>query len=290
MKKKILITGTSGYLGYKFLSSVINDQNLFLTDIIRKKNSKLDNLRKKHTNYKSIHYKNYQDLKTKLNKKNFDIFINFATFYKNDHNIDDIKKLHESNIFFPNFVLDNIKNNLKKIINFGTMMEYSNKNYYSPKNLYATTKKAFENIILYYQKNFSKLKLYNIKIFETFDLDDKRKKIIPEIFRCVKNNEKFKIYFKNLILDVILVDQLNLFIKKIIYNKIRPGTFVLSSKNKLNIINLVKKIKKNNKKFNYNVKNINGNFIFFNKYKNAKTIKFNDNIEKYILKSINENY
>ncbi|MEL0099912.1 MAG: NAD-dependent epimerase/dehydratase family protein [Opitutae bacterium] len=236
-----------------------------------------------------MHYKNYNDLKKKLANKNFDIFINFATFYQNTHKFEDIKRMHDANIYFPNLVLDITKKKLHKFINFGTMMEYSNKNYYSPKNLYAATKKAFEDIILYYQQNFHKLKLYNIKIFETFDLDDKRKKIIPELFKCIKNNKKFKIYFKNLILDVILVSQLNLFIKKIIYNKIKPGTFVLSNKNKLNILSLVKKIKKNNKKFNYNVKKINGNFIFFNKYKNAKTIKFNDNIENYILKNINEN-
>ena len=64
-----------------------------------------------------------------------DFFINFATLYKNDHTHFEISKFIRSNIYFPTIITDSIFLKVKKIINFGTMMQHSDGKTYSPKNI-----------------------------------------------------------------------------------------------------------------------------------------------------------
>ena len=64
----------------------------------------------------------------------------------------------------------------KKFINFGSMMEYSEGNYFSPKNFYAITKYSFQKIEEFYKSNNKKIKFYDLKsnVIERYTvLDDK---------------------------------------------------------------------------------------------------------------------
>ena len=92
-KKHIVITGTSGFIGYEFLKFALN-QEYNVTDILRiknKKNKKLKLLKKKYKkNYKSIYFSRYNNLKEKLKKIKVDYFINFATLYINEHKFNNI--------------------------------------------------------------------------------------------------------------------------------------------------------------------------------------------------------
>ena len=171
MKKKILITGSSGFIGYIFLKDALK-KNYFIVDILRtknKKNRKLLRLKKLFPkSYKSVFFSKNSDIEKKLKNEDFDLMINFATLYKNSHLNSEISKFIDSNITFPSVILDVISNKLKKFINFGTMMQHLDGVNHAPKNFYASTKSSFEMILNYYAFKNKKMRFYNLKLYESF--------------------------------------------------------------------------------------------------------------------------
>lgn len=270
--KKILITGSTGFLGYQILEFLL-ENGFHVTDLIRNKNKKLDLLKRNYKkNYNSILIdKNFEK---RMKGKKYEFFIHLATFYKKKYYKYEICDLIESNINFPLKILKNI--NLKKLtfVNFGSFMEY-NGNLRSPKNIYATSKIFFEQS----SELFQIKKQYNIKISETFSLNDTRKKIIPELIKSIKKRKVFNLIGKNLVLNFITIEIIFDVINKILNKKIKPGSYILQNKKFTNILNLVKKLKKSNlydlrytikknRQKNLSLKFLNYNFDVYKKLKN----------------------
>ena len=243
MKKKILLTGTTGFIGKLFLKNVLS-KNFEVLDIVRKKNlnnKDLSFLRKKYPDkYKTIFYSKYNELKVLKNYK-FDCFINFATLYKSEHVNKEIPDFIDSNIIFPSIILDLINDKTQKIINFGTMMQHSFNNDYSPKNFYASTKSAFEMILKYYEKKTKNLKIYNIKFYESFHETDDRKKLIPSLIKNYKNNKITKIISTKLYLNIIHIDDLFEAIFILLKKDLSSNNFQLLNKKNTNVYGLIKK-------------------------------------------------
>ena len=251
MKKKILITGSSGFIGYIFLKDALS-KNYYMTDILRiknKNNKKLLALKKEFPkSYKSIFFTKKSDIKKKLKSKKFDLMINFATLYKDSHLNSEIPKFIDSNIIFPSIVLDSVFNKIKKFINFGTMMQHLDGINHTPKNFYASTKSSFEMILKYYVLKDKKLKFYNLKLYESFFENDHRHKLIPTLFKNFKKNKVTRINSKNLELNIIHVNDILKAIYTIIDHNIKSGTYSLKNQKNIKIKNLIKSINGNSKK------------------------------------------
>ena len=288
MKKKILlITGSSGFIGNLFLKSAL-ENNYIIFDILRvknKKNKDLNFLRKKYRkNYKSIFYSKYSNLSKGLKNKKIDYFINFATLYKNTHSYNEIPKFIDSNITFPNMLMDLIHFKIKKVINFGTMMQHANGKDYNSKNLYASTKSAFEIILNYYYSKNKNFKYYNLKFYESFDENDKRKKLIPTLIKNYKKNKKTNIISDKLELNLIhvkdIINAINILLKK----DFMSGTYCLKSMKNIKIKDLIKNINKKSEKklkikfLNYKISEFNKNY-----FKMLPNWSSDKNIKKKIL-------
>ena len=152
---KILLTGSSGFIGFELLKDLSKNHKVFIT--LRKKNKN----QLKNKNIVEIYFNNYETLNKKLKKVRIDTVIHCATHYVKYHNFNDLKKLSESNILFGNIILENLdKMNVKKFINFSTVWENYNgekENYF---NLYAAYKQSFNNIISFYKKIYKKNKIF----------------------------------------------------------------------------------------------------------------------------------
>ena len=250
-KKTLLLTGTSGFLGNIFLRYSLS-KGFKVVDILRdknKNNTELKKLRKIYRhNYHTIFFFFFCKIEKKIKKLNIDFFINFATFYKNTHSHNEIPKFIKSNILFPTTILDLIYLRVKEIINFGTMMQHSNGKGYSPSNLYASTKNAFEMIAEFYLSQNKKLKFYNLKFYESFSEKDHRKKLIPTLIKNFKNNVLTKINSKNLEMNIIHTDDIINAILILLNNNLKSGTYILKQKKNIKINRFIANIKKNNKK------------------------------------------
>ena len=274
-RQTLLLTGTTGYIGYKFLLFALSN-NFLVIDILRSKNKGNKKIRKLRNiysyNYKNIFFSNNKSLSKKLKNIKVDCFINFATLYSNDHKHDQISDFIESNVTFPTLIYDMIHDRTKKIINFGSMMQHSKNRNLISKNLYAATKNAFEMIGYYYSTINKKTKFYNIKFYESFGSNDNREKIIPTIINNYKKNMTTKIISKKLSLNIIHIDDIINSIMILINNNIKSGSYCIKNTFNIKISDLISNLNQNlNKKIKV-------------KYGNKLVNSFNHNILKILPK------
>ncbi len=245
--KTILLTGTSGFIGFNFLKFALKN-NFQVIDILRnrnKKNKELISIRKTYKQkYKTIFFKRHQELK-KLKKIKIDYFINFATLYKNTHQYDEINNFIESNILFPNLLYELVHLKTKKIINFGTMMQHTDGKNYSSENLYAATKNAFEMISNFYSQKKNKCKFYNIKFYESFGPNDNRKKLIPTLIKNYKKGKTSSVISNKLELNIIHINDILKAILLLLKKNFKSGDYCLINDQNIKIKKLINNI--NNK-------------------------------------------
>ena len=288
MKERILITGSTGFIGSHIVNLLL-EKNIYIYDILREKNknSKYIKKLKKNKNYFPIFYKKFKELEEKLKKIKINTVINCATYYSTKNDIKTIENLIQTNIIFCSVILETLKKKIKKFINFGSMMEYSGGNYFSPKNFYAITKFSFQKIEEFYKKYNPNIKFYDLKLYETYGDNDKREKIIPTIIKKYFQNKNMKIISKNLIMNFVHIESLMLAIEMIISNKIQEGEYCIKNKKftkiKKIIDSLNNKLKKKIKvKYLTSEKFSNNN----NKLKNLPYWSDKKNIENFLLNKL----
>jgi nucleoside-diphosphate-sugar epimerase len=283
-KSKVLITGSSGFIGSAILNFLIIKK--FTVYAILK-----DNKKRKIKSYKNYHlilYKNLSDLEKKLKNYKFDVLINCATFYSKEDDIKTMLNMIEANISLFSIIIKQTIKDINLIINFGSMMEhlfYKNKSY---TNFYSITKSTMQNIVNFfiYKK---RIKFINIKLFESYGEDDFRNKIIPTIIKNYKNNKTTQIKPANLKLNFINVTSIVKFIENILFSKkLTSGDYCLRNYKFVNVKSLIsslnKKIKKKIKtKFYIKKKSI--NYEINNA--DIRNIYTKDDIEKFLLKYLN---
>ena len=288
MQKKVLLTGSSGFLGSHILTYLLKNK-IKVFDVLKKKrkNNKLNKkLANKYENYQPIFYNSYSDLEKKLKKIKIDIVIHCATFYSLGEDYKTILKLINSNLIFSLLITKNSIYNCKKFINFGSMMEYSQGNNFSPENFYAVTKYSFQKIEEFYKLR-NNIKFYDLKLYETYGDNDERKKIIPTIIKNYSQNKITKIISKNLKMNFVHIESLIQVIHMIIFTKIKEGEYCIKNNKFIKISQLInslnKKLKKRIKIKYLSSKKI-GNF--------SKKLKifpnWNDkrNLEEFLLKKL----
>ena len=244
--KKILITGSTGFIGSNLLSLLYNKNKIFL--LIRSKKD-ITKIKRKYPKLKCIYFNSYKTLDTRLKKIEVDIIIHSATFYVKNHSKNDIEKLANSNIVFGNIILDNLKKmNVKKFINFSSMWENYNGVKDNVFNLYSVYKKSFSFIISFYKKLDLKTKFYNLNISDTFGKNDKRNKLINTLRLNFKKNKITNVTSKKLYMNLVNVVDITNCVELIINKTIKPGNYSLvNSKNYL-ISDIIENHRKINKK------------------------------------------
>ena len=239
--KKILITGSSGFIGSNILTDLIDNNIIYLTN--RKKNYRTDNKK-----IKIINFKNHKELNNKLKNIEVNTVIHCATHYVKEHKYEDIPKMVLANIEFGNVLLENLKSmKVKKFINFSTVWQNYDGTKNSPYNLYSASKNAFEKIIDFYKKNHKEIKFYNIFVSDTYGKNDKRNKLVNFLNKNYFKNKSIKIISKNLYINLLNVKDIAAAINIILYKKIESGSYNLTNNNNFKILNILNKIKKNKK-------------------------------------------
>ena len=252
MNKKILITGSTGFIGSNIIKYLIK-KNFYIYDLLREKNKNNKKIYKlkKNKKYRPIFYNKFSELEQKLSPLKIDMIINCATYYSTKNDVKTIENLVKTNIIFCSIVLEILNKHVKKFINFGSMMEYSKNNNFFPKNFYAITKYFFQIIEKFYKQKNNKIKFYDLKLYETYGDNDKRKKLIPEIIENYKKNKTTKIISRNLNMNFIHIKSLIKIIDMIIFKKIKENEYVVKNKKIIKIKNIIESI---NKRLNRKIK------------------------------------
>jgi CDP-3, 6-dideoxy-D-glycero-L-glycero-4-hexulose-4-reductase len=287
LKKKILITGSTGFVGSNIIKLLLKE-NVYIYDILRDKNKKNKKILElnKNKNYLPIFYKKFDELKKKLKKVKIDTVINCATYYTKENDIENIENLIKTNITFCSIILEILKSKIKKFINFGSMMEYSQGNNFSPENFYAVTKYSFQKIEEFYKLR-NNIKFYDLKLYETYGDNDERKKIIPTIIKNYSQNKITKIISKNLKMNFVHIESLIQVIHMIIFTKIKEGEYCIKNNKFIKIKKLInslnQKLKKKIKIKYLSSKRINNSTKKFKIFPNWNDKK---NLEEFLLNKI----
>ena len=293
MNRKILITGGSGFIG-KNLTLNLLDKNFTIYTVLnnKKQNKELSlKLKRKYKNFKPIFIDNINQIEKKISKINASIIINLASRYLRNHNFPKMIDLINSNILFSTSILEAFpKKKLKKFINLSSVMMHKNSEEYLPLNLYAATKKSFQDILKYYENTYKSVKFYNLFLHDIYGENDQRDKIIYTIIKSHKKNKKVNINSKKLTLNLLNVEDVNQAINLIINKKIKSGDYIIKSSKFTNMVDLINKINlKIKKKIRFRVLNKEIEKEIKKKIKLLPYWKQKFTIEKDLIKYLDEN-
>jgi nucleoside-diphosphate-sugar epimerase len=200
---KILITGATGFIG-NHLTRRLLEENHEVYCIVRPSTQQLFD--KKVTVF--IHGDNNEEFLTFMHKERFDGVIHLASLYLASHEPHQIKDLIESNVTFGTTILEaSVRTSVKWFINTGTFWQHYNNKTYSPVNLYAASKQAFESISQYYLET-SPITLVTIKLADTFGPHDTRSKIVNLLTKIHRSGETLDMSPGKQILDINYIDNI----------------------------------------------------------------------------------
>jgi nucleoside-diphosphate-sugar epimerase len=289
LKKNILITGASGFIGSHVLDDCLKN-NFNVYAIFRNSKKNVSFSRKYKKKIFPIFYNNIYQIKNKLINCKIDYVIHCATYYIKKHVHNDIENIIKSNVLFSTILLDAVVNiKIKKFINLGTVWQHFNDTKNLAFNLYAASKQSFECIFNYYKNQYKKIKFYNVLLTDTFGVNDKRKKLVPILVKNYKNKDKNKINIpKNLTMNLVNVNEVTNCLNILLKNNFESNNYVIKSNQDVKIFDLINflndKLEKKIKiKWSRNSKNY--------KIVELKNLlrKENNNNNKEILKLFNEN-
>lgn len=135
-----------------------------------------------------------------------DIVFHLASLFLSNHKTEDIERLVSSNLLFSTQILEAmVMSGVKYIVNTGTSWQHYHSEDYSPVNLYAATKQAFECILKYYIDAHS-LKATTLLLFDTYGPKDPREKLIPLLWKVATSKQPLMMSPGQQLIELVYID------------------------------------------------------------------------------------
>lgn len=203
IKKNILITGATGFIGYNLAKKLSVQNNIFCIVRLGSNLDKLFSL----PNMNVIEYDGTQiSIRKAIKNTNIDICYHLSSCFIAEHSADQIDDLINSNILFPTQLMELLyEMGVTKFINTGTSWQNYLDDTYNPVCLYAATKQSFEDILVYYcqARNISNITL---RLYDTYGPGDQRNKLFVLLRKLSLTNESIDMSPGNQMLNLVHVD------------------------------------------------------------------------------------
>ncbi len=169
---RIAVTGATGYIGSHLVSAFCRKHEVYAIVRTTSETAGIQAYVKEFIVYDS------EQVYGRLAAIQPEVLIHLAGVFYGEHTADNIENLLNANLVFSTVVFDAaVSAGCKKIINTGTYWQQFAKEDYNPVNLYAATKQAAEDILMYYVKA-RRCSAVTLQIFDSYGPDDNRKKIL----------------------------------------------------------------------------------------------------------------
>jgi nucleoside-diphosphate-sugar epimerase len=213
---KILITGSTGFVGRNLVPKLLNNKHDILELTIEQELSEQLYVDRTH---KYIVDDNQEELVNCIEHFNPEIVIHLASFLTSNDDFNTLCKLLNTNLYFFCRVLDAVKNTrLKLFVNTGTFAEYSKgDDNFDPAYLYSATKTASRSFLNYYSKVYD-FKQTTVVPYTIYGGSDTQKKIIDIIVGSIDSSTPVDLSPGEQVLDFIHIDDVTDFYISLVNN------------------------------------------------------------------------
>jgi len=201
---KIFITGATGFIGKHLVRQLANAENNVTINLYGDESSPFESV---VGIYRLGEKTITEDIKF-LADGHFDGIIHLASLYPTVHKPDEAVKLIDSNVRFSTYILEcAAQAGISWFINTGTFWQNYQNADYSPVNLYAATKQAFESIARYYIET-EQIRFVTLRLCDTYGPNDTRPKIFTLWERIARTSETLEMSPGEQIIDISHVDDI----------------------------------------------------------------------------------
>ncbi|NQU41811.1 NAD(P)-dependent oxidoreductase [bacterium] len=139
-------------------------------------------------------------------RERFDGVIHLAACSRAEHTYADISELIDTNVLFGTRLLEScVRSGTRWFVNTGTFWQHYRNENYSPVNLYAATKQAFEDVARYYWEA-ADLNFATLVLFDTYGPDDPRPKLLKRLLEIAGTDEQQDLTPGDQLVDLVHVD------------------------------------------------------------------------------------
>ncbi len=209
--KSILVIGSTGFIGINFINFIIT-KNFKITTISLNKKIKIKSNKIRHI---QCDISNYNLLKKKLIKKNFDYVVNFSGYVDHSNYKKNGKNIINSHLIGVVNILSILNiSRIKNFVQIGSSEEYGLRK--SPQSAseigeaytpYSYSKQSITNLLKMLSYNES-LKYSIVRIFLVYGPGQGNDRVIPYIIESCLKDKKFNLTFGNQLRDFIFIDDL----------------------------------------------------------------------------------
>lgn len=203
--KRALVTGATGFVGSNLVRGLLNKG--WMVDVIVRPSSSLEIFVDVKNNL-SIHVFNgeMEQMSEIVLKSSPDVVFHVASMVVGEHESEQVVRIVSSNITFGSQLLEAMSlNGVSKFINTGTYWEHYENKHYSPVNLYAATKHAFQSILQYYVEAKG-IKAVTLELFDPYGPNDPRPKLVNLLIRIAETGESLAMSPGEQKIDLVHID------------------------------------------------------------------------------------
>jgi nucleoside-diphosphate-sugar epimerase len=207
-KRRVLVTGATGFIGSHLVFSLM--EKGYAVGILVRASSNLQKFKSIQNSITVLEADTYAVINSGIKSFIPDVVLHAAAMV-NQQAPEQIVDLINANITLGTHVLEAMKENgVLNFINIGTRWQHIGNKRYCPANLYAATKEAFKDILIYYEKKGIRHK--TIELCDTFGAGDTRKKILDLLIAACQKHEPVDLSPGEQTLDLSYVDDICRFI------------------------------------------------------------------------------
>ncbi len=202
--KKALVTGATGFVGSNLVKGLVRE-GWHVSIIVRSSSSlkMLSGIEDKIDAYKVTASDNMVDI---VDSAKPDVVFHIASMVINEHKSDEIPALINSNITLGTELLEAMTiHGIKYFVNTSTYWEHYENKEYNPVNLYAATKRAFQDMMQFYIEAKG-IKAITLKLFDPYGSNDPRLKLLNLLIRVAETGDSLAMSPGDQEIDLVHID------------------------------------------------------------------------------------